>query len=411
MDLRDKLERLGVRKGAQHLTPRPEKTPRLHGIEQVLPGQVVENEHGAFFLSEETYLPGYRHGDWPLSALWEQPAVHILPLARDGTLEGLDFHDAVFIDTETTGLAGGTGTYAFLVGVGYFQGEAFTLDQFFMRDYGDEPAMLAALAQLFARFSALVSFNGRAFDWPLLQTRYILSRQPAPLADARHLDLLHLARRLWRVRLASCSLSSLEENILGVQRAGEDVPGWMIPQMYFDYLQRGDARPMSQVFYHNAQDILSLVTLSAYLGRVGGDPLGQCLLHGEDLYSLGRFLERVGEPQEALRAYEKSLTCPLPPEVQRGVAFKLSMLYKRQGQMQQAVELWSGALGEGQLYPYVELAKYYEHKAKDHRRALECVRQAIELVQQEGYGDRWTRQRDLGELQVRLQRLERKLAG
>jgi len=411
MDLRDKLERLGVRKGAQHLVPRPAVELRPHGIERVLPGQIVENESGAFYLTEETYLPGYRHGDWPLAALLEQPAAHVLPLAKDESLAGLDFREAVFIDTETTGLAGGTGTYAFLVGVGYFQGDSFTLAQFFLRDFDDEPAMLEELAGLLDRHSALVSFNGRAFDWPLLETRYILARRPAPLAGAPHLDLLHLARRLWRVRLASCSLSSLEQNILGVQRDGDDVPGWMVPQLYFDYLQSGDARPLTQVFYHNAQDILSLVTLAAYLGQIGADPLGQCLLQGEDLYSLGRFLERSGEPEEALRIYEKSLTCPLSLEVQHGVALQLSLLYKRLGQMEQAVQLWSSALGQGQLYPYVELAKYYEHQAKDYRQAQDCVRQAMELVQQAGYGNRWERQRDLQELQRRLQRLERKLGG
>lgn len=407
MDLKKRLERLGVQKGAQDL--KSQKAHEAHPIASIVAGEMVYNEHGGFYLVEERYPLAYQHGQWTLASLLEQPAAHLLPLVHDGELGQIDFRQAVFIDTETTGLAGGTGTYAFLIGIGYFEGDDFLLRQFFMRDYGEEYPLLTSLAQELEPFSALVSFNGRSYDWPLLQTRFVLAQQPEPMPDVAHLDLLHLARRLWRARLASCSLSSLEENILGVQRDNEDVPGWMVPQIYFDYLQTRDARPLSQVFYHNAQDILSLVTLSAYLARIGEDPFNGCLLHGEDFYSLGRFFERSKDLQAAQRAYEHALECPIDKAARQSNIKQLSFLYKRHGQRDRAIELWRAALGQGELYPYIELAKHYEHQERDYAQAIDLVQQALVILYHDE--DIWSKQRELDALHHRLERLKRKQAG
>ncbi len=408
MDLRERLQRLGVHKGIKHLkapTPQPRQG---QGIEQFIPGELVETEYGRFFLGEESYPLAHHHGDWPLAAALAQSGVGIFPLARDASLQSMDFKSAIFLDTETTGLAGGTGTYVFLVGIGYFEGDAFRIRQFFMRDYDDEPAMLSELARLLGCFTALVSFNGRAFDWPLLETRFTLARWPLPLRDAPHLDLLQLARRLWRVRLPSCALSSLEEHILGVQRSGQDVPGWMVPEIYFQYLRDGDPRPLQKVFYHNAQDVLSLVTLSAYLAQIGDDPFNGCLTHGADFYSLAKFFEAAGDSEAAVRAYERALICPLSEGVQRATVARLSLLYKRLGQQDKAASLWRSALGDGQLYPYIELAKYYEHSCKEYVEAESLVCEALALVR--SAQDLSDRQQLLGELEHRLQRVRRKMA-
>ena len=407
MDLREKLERLGVHKGTEHLR---EAAPRRRGpgVERVAPGRVVSNDLGEFFLIEERFPLSYRHGDWALAALLDHAASDIQPLAHDASLEALDFSRAIFIDTETTGLAGGTGTYAFLVGIGYMHGGEFCLLQFFMRDLSEEPAMMAELARVLTEFSSLVSFNGRSFDWPLLETRFIMTRQRAPMSGAPHLDLLHLARRLWRTRLSSCALGSLEENILGVQRDNEDVPGWMVPQIYFQYLRDGDASPLSQVFYHNAQDILSLVTLSAYLAEVGRDPFQSCLAHGEDFYSLARFLERTGDSDGAVRAYQHAITCPLSAGVRQENVQRLSLLHKRLGRRDEAVRLWLSQLATGQLYPYVELAKHYEHHIRDYGRATELVQEAIALVRGSA-SEPWRKKQDLQALSHRLARLHHKL--
>jgi uncharacterized protein len=414
MDLKSRLERLGVRKGTEHLQPRPRvDAPRVgagpNSIERLAPGRAISNEHGSFYLVEETYPLAYQHGSWALGDLLGYSVEDILPLARDDSLEDLDFGKAIFVDTETTGLAGGTGTYAFLVGIGFLDGDQFRLWQFFMRDPAEERAMLAEMVDMLAPFSSLVSFNGRSFDWPLMRTRFIMSRQRPPLVDAPHLDLLHLARRLWRTRLPSCALSSLEQNVLGVARKSEDVAGWIIPHLYFDYLETGDAGPMLQVLYHNAQDILSLVTLSAYLGQIGRDPYDRGLAHGEDYYSLGRYLERLRDWDEAIRAYKHALSCPLDDTVRADDSRQLSLLLKRRGRREQAVELWEAELNAGRLYPYVELAKHHEHQEGDLGRAAKLVEEAITLVQSPTYLAGWRRDRDLAELEHRLNRLKRKL--
>ena len=156
----------------------------------------------------------------------------------------LDLEHFAFIDTETTGLAGGTGTYTFLIGVGRFEKDEFRLVQFFLTNPGEETAQLAAFSEFIAPCEAVVSFNGKSFDIPLINTRFIINRWPSPLTGLAHLDLLHLARRLWKARLSGCTLGDLETHILGMKRSEHDVPGWMIADLYFDYLHTGDSRPL-----------------------------------------------------------------------------------------------------------------------------------------------------------------------
>jgi len=407
MDLRQRLERLGVHKGVRHLVVPPVQPQRRRCIEHFVPGSVVETEYGCFYRATERHELTHQQWNWPLMTLLERSSTHITSLARDDSLAGLDFRRAVFLDTETTGLAGGTGTYAFLVGVGYLVEDGFQLDQFFMRDYDEELAMLDELGRFLPGFSLLVSFNGRAFDWPLLETRFAMARRPAPLRGIPHLDLLHVARRLWRARLASCSLSSLEQHILGVRRTGEDVPGWLVPQIYFDYLRSGDAGPLLQVFYHNAQDILSLVALATYLAQIGDDPFHGSLCHGADFYSLARLLESAGDSEVAASAYEHALRSPMSPEMRRAVIMRLATLRKRTGQHAAAVELWQTLLGQGDIVPYVEIAKYHEHVSHDYAAAEMAVREAIAMMQRTPTLSPQSRVQ-LGELQHRLERVRQK---
>jgi uncharacterized protein YprB with RNaseH-like and TPR domain len=226
----EQLRRMGLARGAGRVKPQPRR--RGPAIEDLLAGEVVPTDHGPFFLVRETYALDYRHGHHALADLLSHGAEHPARLARDERLAGVGFSRMAFVDTETTGLAGGTGTYAFLVGVGVFEEASFTIHQFFMRDFHEEPAQLQALGELLDGLEAVVSFNGKSFDLPLLETRFIMARQAPRLIDAPHLDLLPAARRLWKYRLDSCALSSLEAEILGVRRTGADVPGWLIPDLY-----------------------------------------------------------------------------------------------------------------------------------------------------------------------------------
>ena len=228
-ELRERLRRLGLKRGAQGLAPR--RKPRGGAIEELLAGEVVETGLGPFFLYREIYDTAYLHGDLALDSLLAQSPATLAHLARDPRLVEVDLRRIAFVDTETTGLAGGTGTYAFLIGVGRFEGDQFAIHQFFMRDYPEEPAQLQALGELFDGLEAVVSFNGKSFDLPLLETRFIMTRQAPRLPDAPHLDLLPPARRRWKYRLAACALSSREGEVLGVPRTHADGPGWYIPSL------------------------------------------------------------------------------------------------------------------------------------------------------------------------------------
>lgn len=408
-NLHDRLRRLGLTRGTGQIRQRSRRKGKP--IEDLIAGELVDTESGRFFRYLESYSLDHLHGQQPLSTLLPHVPRGPALLARDERLADVDLERIAFVDTETTGLAGGTGTYAFLVGVGAFREGAFVLHQFFMRDYGEEPAQLQAVGELLDGMEAVVSFNGKSFDLPLLETRFIMSRQPPRLVDVPHLDLLPAARRLWKYRLASCALSSLEDEVLAVRRTQADVPGWLIPGLYADYARSGDAREMPRIFYHNAQDILSLVTLAARMcdllvpeNSVSDD------LPGEDLYGLGRLFSDLGDAERAEQAYARAARSSQARWVRERAMRDLAHLLKRQERRTEALPWWEElARTEGAVYAYEELAKHYEWQAGDPNRALAWTRDAADLVR--GWPRGAKRRTALAELEHRMARLERKVAG
>lgn len=405
-ELHERLRRLGVGRGSEQVKPRP----KGRAIEDLLPGEVVNSEQGPFFLLRDSYPLDYLHGRQRLDAILSHKLDSPGLLARDARFADVDLKRVAFIDTETTGLAGGTGTYAFLVGVGVFDEQAFTVHQFFMRDYVEEPAQMQALGELLDGMEAVVSFNGKSFDMPLLETRFVMTRQSPRLVDAPHLDLLVPARRFWRHRLASCALSNLEDEILRVRRTQEDVPGWLIPDLYQEYARSGNAREMPRIFYHNAQDILSLVTLTSQMCELLTTPLPAAEhLFGEDLYGLGRLLHDLGQVEQAELAYAQAAERSQAPYVREVAMRDLAYLLKRQERRQEALPWWQ-RLAEtvGALYACEELAMHYEWQEMDLPRALEWTQRGIALAEPWPRGPK--RQEALAQLAHRLERLERKLS-
>lgn len=412
--MRDRLERLrklGVQRGVEGIKPPPPKEPappRRKDISDVVHGVDAATPHGSCFVSDTLYA---EHGGQPVGKP-PSAATHLPRLARDDSLTALELERAAFLDIETTGMAGGTGTLAFLVGVGSFEGHAFRVRQFFLRDPGDEPAQLHALTEWLSQFNSVVTFNGKAFDMPLLTTRFRLQRSRPPLHSAPHLDLLFTARRLWRARLGSCALSSLERHILGIERV-DDVPGMLIPYLYFDYVRHGQVDRLARVFYHNAQDIVSMAALLARMCQVFDDPMTCGVSHGADWLSLGTVYEAAGATDLAMAAYQRALECDLPPALHDDAKERYGQLLKRQGAWDQAVDAWAAAIRAGasrRLYPYLELAKFYEHRARDYGAAIDTVRQAIDLIETARLRpESLTQAAALAELRHRLTRLERKL--
>ncbi len=376
--LAEKLKSLGVKIGTSDLL-RPQPKPKTGvPIEEVVDGRYIATRQGDTFVYENHYPLDYHHG---IVLLCPPAPLHTLAQwANDMRLADLPLEAFAFLDTETSGLAGGTGTYAFMVGAGRFEAGTFHLAQFFMRDPSEEPALLEALADFLAPAQALVTYNGKAFDAPLLVTRYSLHSIPIPFKDYSHIDLLPLARRLWRDRLPSRSLKYIEENVLGAPRTSQEVPGYEIPYLYFDYLRSGDATPLKGVFYHNAMDVVALAAMLNHTSHMLADPLHESIEHGLDRIALAKLFEDLGKWDEAARLYERGLEQQLPEADFWLAVQRLSRLQKRRGDLESAVRLWEKAAADGHIYAHVELAKCCEHRLRDNASALEWTRRAMARV-------------------------------
>jgi len=399
MDLKSKLE---MYKKGQVSKPavKPDTGRDIHNL---LQGTVCSNEDGCCFIVENRYPLTYLHGGYSLGSVLDiQP--QLLRFLGCETGGDVSIRDFLFLDTETTGLSGGTGTVAFLIGTGFFEEDAFVLRQYFMRDYDEEPAMLREFNELLAGYRGLVTFNGKAFDWNLLSDRFTFNRTRIALKNPLHLDLLFPSRRIWRLKLESCSLCSLEENILGEYRVG-DVPGALIPSIYFRYLEDRDASEICKVMDHNRSDILSMAALLVKITRMLENPIAET--DGEqELVGVGRIFEAGGEFDMTVDCFECCMDSELVP-VKETAARRLSDIYKRKGDYSRAVEHWERmASGSGllSLFPLVELAKYYEHKAKDIKKAIEIVEKAMQLSLRIGYLNNAYH----GDLMKRYKRLKRK---
>lgn len=404
--LADKLKALGVKTGTAEIQAPPLKIPTGYPIESVVEGRFVSTRLGDAYISESHYPLDHQHGEVPI--LFSEGLDTLALWAGDGRLTGMRPADFVFLDTETSGLSGGTGTYAFMVGVGRFEDGEFHLEQFFMRDPGEEAALLEALTDFLAPASVMVTYNGKAFDAPLLKTRYRLLGMPVPFSDMIHLDLLPLARRLWRDRLPSRTLKYIEENVLGAPRSSEEVPGYEIPYLYFDYLRSGDARPLMGVFYHNNMDIVTLAAMLNHMNHMLVEPLHESIEHGLDRIALAKLFEDLGKWDQASQLYERGLQESLP-EADFGQAVRrLSTLQRRRGDLEAALALWEKAANDGHIYAHIELAKHHEHRQRDPVTAMRWALSARDLVQKDENLPVYMRKHWLDEVNHRLERLEKK---
>jgi uncharacterized protein YprB with RNaseH-like and TPR domain len=404
--LSDKLKSMGVKIGAQDIQPL-RKRPH-YPIEEVLEGHFIETLYGPSFRVVTFYPNSHIHGNGTLYFI--QPSAVISNWIKEPSLHEIEPTNFVFLDTETSGLAGGTGTYVFLVGIGRYEEDGFRLIQHFMRDPIEEPAHLASLLTLLDGCQSLVTFNGKAFDVPLLQTRFISNGESFPFQSTIHLDLLPLARRLWKDRLPSRALGYLEEQILEVARTQDDVPGWLIPNLYFDYLRTGDARPLKNVFYHNAMDILSMAALLIHISRLLEDPRIETVGHALDLFSIGKLFEDIGNFDVAAHCYEDGLACEIPDLARSEVLQRWSMMEKRRQNLEAAIQIWQEAANRQEIFAYIELAKIFEHRVKDYSQALTFTATAIDIVRSSTL-PLYERSRLIAELDHRLARLQRKQHG
>ncbi len=414
---------------------KPKRRTGANALETLVPGDEVENENGSCYVVTERYPLDEVRGVYPLAdLLTHHPRTFAAFHPTFGLQETIDFRQALFIDTETTGLGGGAGVYAFMVGVGTFETVVnaqptihnsqfpthFVVRQYFMRNPGEEGALMLALAELLDTYGMSVTFNGRTFDLPLLRTRFRQNQHMYPelrgsgrllAAERPHLDLLHPARRIWKRRLQSCRLINLEAEILGMSRSGDDVPGHLIPQLYTDYLRSGHAGQMSGIFYHNREDIVSMVALAthlsaAYCASETTEPHG---LHGLDWLSLGRCYAERERWADAERAFCAALERLTGNAAQADAFAELAQLQKRQHRWAEAAETWQRWLTSVpgiDPTPYIELAKYCEWQCKDIEQAAMWTQWALHNFKQAPAWQRVGTQ--MAELEHRLERLQRK---
>jgi hypothetical protein len=307
-----------------------------------------------------------------------RPTSQALRLLSPGATDEIaDPRQWLFLDTETTGLAGGTGTYAFLVGIAWWEDDGLTIEQLFMRNHGEEASLLKELAGLLAGRRPVVTFNGKSFDWPLLETRYRMTRVGRLEAPSVHLDLLHPARQLFRLRLKSVALSELEKHVLARDR-GYDIPSESIPARYFDFLRGGPAEPIAEIFHHNQMDLRGLAALAVHITDLLREPESAACGPAE-LYGISRLLQRRGEVRLASLTFERALSGDLPSAAQRSAKRELALFAKRNGEFERANRLWE-ELAEDEsagLEACEHLAIYYEHQARDLQRAARLAREAL----------------------------------
>lgn len=382
----DLLKRLKAMRGESVLPAKRAQTGNDPGLEAYalqLDAQVIESAHGVHFQRDVRLPADAQHGRSGLGGA----ALHPLLLKH---LEAEPGGKVMYLDTETTGLSGGTGTLAFLIGVGSHTSDGFTVQQLMLPGPEHELAQLHAFTQLTQGASAVLTYNGGSFDLPLLRSRYALHGLKDPLYGVPHLDLLTPARRLWRETLPDCTLGTVERRVLGAVRELEDVPGYEVPARYTAWLRQRDAAGLRGVFSHNASDIVALSALRAHLEQLVEGRLDAA---APALHGLGLWLERLGDSELALeRLLRAARSRP-------AAAWDASLLLKRAGRITEAAELWRSLGRQGLAGAWVELAKVQEHRAGDFKGALESVAAALHCADAV-----------VPELQRRRARLERRLA-
>jgi uncharacterized protein YprB with RNaseH-like and TPR domain len=397
--------------GAYEATLDPER------IGEILGGRCVSTSFGGCLVIDRRYEADRRHGSMPIGdcEVAGGPGLKLL----DPTLAAPDIPRAVFIDLETTGISGGAGTLAFLVGCGYFDLGAFQVRQFLLTSYAAERALLAAVAEFFEGADLIVTYNGKTFDVPVMETRWSFHRMSMPLDGVPHFDMLHPARRLWSARAdkrgeeGGCRLSTLERVLFDVRRAG-DVPGFEIPARYFRFLRSGDPRPLEPVLEHNRLDLVSLAAVTARAVRLAQEGAEGCR-DGLEALALGRVYERSGILDAAEACYRRA-SCAEAADIRGEALYRLGLRLRRARRFLEAADCWRSLLDLTESiharrnqtmralrnFAAEALAIHHEHRDRDLSAARELALFALEEAEEHGTRTEGIRHR--------LSRLERKIA-
>jgi len=375
-DLLKKLQSIGLKieKGSNIIS----EPGKGLSIDRVIKGEWIESRGEKVFVVKESYPFGSAHGN----VVFEKDLLFgsIAQFWGIDQLETMNLNDFLFLDTETSGLSLGAGTIIFLFGCCFFSENGLEVIQFFLEDPASELTFLANVDESIQSHKCLVSYNGKSFDLPMLRTRMILNRLPYNSLAKPHLDLLHFARSLWKLRLESRKLSDIEKDILAFHRSKDEVPGWLVPQLYQDYLSTGNASPLEGVFYHNRNDVVSLAALFSHITRLVSEKSALESANFLDIISIGSIYQKSGNFSLSEGFYQHGLNRTDPSNLDNRVLRDFAQLMKRQNKWIEAVELWKVAAKKDDPISCIELAKYFEHREINLFSASNWVETAISIA-------------------------------
>jgi len=370
----DKEDELSVKEKLQkliHLTREEKGEEKSESVFEPAPREPLQ-----FF--ENPFSLNIKYGKIPLSLGLEIKGDILSYLSKEKAFENLDLSSALFIDLETTGLSGGTGVVPFLVGMGYYKDDKFWVAQSFLGDLAEEEKMIQELGQFFSEmnFQSVVTFNGKGFDIPLLETRFILYRKPFILSELPHLDFLYSARSLWRHKHESCRLFHLAREVVEADRA-EDIPAAEIPYRYFQFLQTGNFDLIEPILYHNQEDILSLLGVVVVGSLIFSEEGEEAFADAMDLYGAGKVMEKIGEMEKSVQYFQQALEGKLSDETAIAAKMKLSYHFKKNQEWDKAVALWKEMTSLDQLLSFRELAMYFEHREREYEEAKKFAEEGL----------------------------------
>jgi uncharacterized protein YprB with RNaseH-like and TPR domain len=372
MDLKDKLKYYQSEK-KQIL---PDQEHLLDKIAASLNGSVLEKDTLPVLKIEKS-IP-FQYIDPTITSDNLKTSVHLPLLTKNYFPDPINLKDILIFDLETTGLAGGTGTYPFLMGFGLFEEKTLRIRQYFLPDFGREINAYLDLKKLWTEKNVLLTYNGKTFDYPLLRNRLILNRVDNPIQDYSHLDLLHLTRRLWKHSLPSCSLGTIEERIFCFNRLG-DIAGSLIPQAYFTFLQTGDTGDIQRIVDHNQQDIVSLARLMLYLHQIENATKDNPYHDGAlvSMFNIAVKYSDLDRIDPIIKSFDE-VNKTIPAKSQKNY----SLLLKRSNKWDLALDIWENliSMGEEVLFSCEEIAKYYEHRRKNLNFALDYTKRALDYL-------------------------------
>jgi len=400
-DLLNKLKNLGLQfEKASDIAKR--KKDAIH-LDDVFEGRWVYANNRKIFLIEKVITYGKIIGSKSLKEPKLSP--NLFQLFRFNTNPWKTYEEFVFLDTETSSLSIGAGSFIFMAGLCYFTRTGLKILQLILPDIMHEILLLNYLDSFLARFSTIVTYNGKSFDVPIIKSRSLISGASCSIDQLIHLDLLHIARNIWKLRLESRKLSDIEKNILGIVRTDEEIPGWLVPQMYFDYLESGDAKLLKGVAYHNEMDIISVAKLFCLLNTYASEDFKQLKKENMlDTLAIGEILRKGQNYQLAEKVFEIGNFRWDNESIPREYIRKYANVLKRNGNLEKALHFWKIAANAGDVSSCIEISKYYEHKKKDFRESYIFGEKALFLAKKEEQSEK-----KLAAVKHRLCRIKTKL--